>query len=638
MTRARPLPYLPGLDGLRALAVIAVVAYHAKPAWLPGGYLGVEVFFVISGYIITCGLLANWRETGSVGLKAFWTRRALRLLPALFAMLVLLLVYAAVLEPDKLRQVRADSLAAALYITNWKLIFGHVPYFESFGPAPLLQHLWSLAVEEQFYILWPLIFAVLIRVLKPRLAAALVLALAIGSAVLMAALYADVYSASRVYYGTDTRACGLLLGATLAFFVTPGFATGRLRRALLFFSAAGGLAVLVWLSIRLDEYQPLLYRGGFLVTGLAAAVVIVAVAAPRSLTSRLVGILPLRWLGQRSYGIYLWHWPLLLLMKPAHNPPLWDLPLRLGLIFVAAAVSYRFIETPARNGGLRRLAESFALPAPSTWSYRKALGSIVAALAIVGFTVSIAAINAPSARASHNGDVEIPLILEPLASVGPGPAFMGPTPAQDFPEAVLAPAPPEAEPALEPVPPPEATTPPPPAPVPPPPPLPVAGVAPVPAGLSIVAIGDSVMLGASRQMAYEMGSIDLDADVGRQVSVGVDILRNHLANRAAPDIVIVGLGNNGGFTARQFDQIMAQLADVKLVVFVNVMVPRPWEESNNKVIASGVAAYPNAVLVDWQGATAEHPELFGEDKVHLTGPGIRLYAGLVVDAIVNNWK
>jgi hypothetical protein len=320
-------------------------------------------------------------------------------------------------------------------------------------------------------------------------------------------------------------------------------------------------------------------------------------------------------------------------MKPAHDPPLWDLPLRLALIFVAGAVSYRFIETPARNGGLRRLAESFALPAPSTWSYRKAFGSIAAALAIVGFTISIAAINAPSARASHNGDFEIPLILEPLASTGDAPAVMGPTLAPDFPEALLAPPPPpaEVEAAPEPAPPPEATPPPPPR-------LPVAGVAPVPAGLSIVAIGDSVMLGASRQIAYEMGAIDLDADVGRQVSTGVDVLHNHLANRAAPDIVIVGLGNNGGFTSRQFDQIMAQLADVKLVVFVNVMVPRPWEESNNKVIAAGVAAYPNTVLVDWQGATAEHPELFGEDKVHLTGPGIRLYAGLVADAIVNNWK
>jgi hypothetical protein len=257
--------------------------------------------------------------------------------------------------------------------------------------------------------------------------------------------------------------------------------------------------------------------------------------------------------------------------------------------------------------------------------------------------VSITAAKAPPAGASRSTLIDIPLVID--SSDTPFPAAEQPQEPLLVPEEATPPAsetqPPEETPQPEEAPrepPPPPPAPPEPPPPPPAPPLPAVGVVPIPAGLRIVAIGDSVMLGASRQMVYLMGSMDIDADVGRQVGNGIETLRAHLGDGPPPDIVIIGLGNNGGFTSKQFDQIMEQLAGVKLVVFVNVHVPRPWEESNNKVIERGVAAYPNAVLVDWLAATDGHPEVFGQDSVHLTGTGIRLYAGLIADAIVANFK
>ncbi|MBX6342689.1 MAG: acyltransferase, partial [Thermomicrobiaceae bacterium] len=366
------LPYLPGLDGLRALAVAAVLLYHLEVGWLRGGFLGVEVFFVLSGYLITSLLLAEWRRARAIDLKAFWLRRARRLLPALYLLLIGTLAYAIAFLPDELARLRRDALAAFAYVTNWYLIFGHTSYFEAIGRPSLLQHLWSLAVEEQFYLLWPPLFLVLMRRGR-RWALAACLAGALASTALMAALFDPGVDPSRLYYGTDTRAAELLLGAALAFvwdpvrLGDPARARGRLRRWLaaaphaalaLDGAAAVALLALVGLFHALGEIEPRLYRGGFAVVALVTLVLIAATAHPRARWApRLIGCRPLRWVGQRSYGIYLWHWPVFMVTRPGLDVPLAGLPLlalRLAVTVGLAEASYRWVETPFRRGAVGR--------------------------------------------------------------------------------------------------------------------------------------------------------------------------------------------------------------------------------------------------------------------------------------------
>jgi hypothetical protein len=439
----------------------------------------------------------------------------------------------------------------------------------------------------------------------------------------MALLYRDVYEASRVYYGTDTRACGLLLGAALACVLPPARAGARASAVVSMAAGVSGLAALTALALTLGQYDPLLYQGGFLVTGLATAVVIVAVSRQGSLFGRALGVLPLRWVGLRSYGIYLWHWPLLLLTTPLAEGAWWLLPAQVTLTVGAAEVSYRVVEWPARHGALGRLWAAILAPAADTWGYRRTLGTLSGVVGIVALAVSFAATSPSSANAS------LETVPQPLVLIA---AIEDPeTLAEEWaPLPLPAPEPePEAPPPQEPPPAPSG---------PPPKPLPVIGAIPMPEGVSVTAIGDSVLLGASRQLVYTIGAIEVDADIGRQVWTGVNLLRARVEANNLGDVVVVAFGSNGTFTAREFDQIMEALAGTKLVVFVNVRVPRPWEEANNKVIAGGVAAYSSAVLVDWYSATEGHPELFGDDGVHLTGAGVRLYAGLIADTIIANWK
>ena len=298
------LPYLPVLDGLRALAVTAVLLYHADLRWIPGGFLGVDVFFVLSGYLITSLVLAEWRHRGSIDLKTFWLRRARRLLPALYVLLVVTLTFAVVFLPGEVAELRGDVLAAFGYVTNWYLIFQHQSYFEAVGRPSLLQHLWSLAVEEQFYLLWPLVLAVGLGVGATRWRYRRMMYLALGvataSAALMALLYRPDVDPSRVYYGTDTRATGLLCGAALAFLWVPerladkGYlsrilSTTRFRRlwgwiapALLDVAGIATLGALVVFCLSLGEFQPFLYRGGLATVALTTTALIAVVAHPRA--------------------------------------------------------------------------------------------------------------------------------------------------------------------------------------------------------------------------------------------------------------------------------------------------------------------------------------------------------------------
>jgi peptidoglycan/LPS O-acetylase OafA/YrhL/CubicO group peptidase (beta-lactamase class C family) len=349
-------PYLAGLDGLRALAVVAVLLYHAG-YHVVGGYLGVESFFVLSGFLITTLLVADQRRHGRIRVGTFWLRRARRLLPALIVMLVGTLLLSAVLLPGELRPLGADTLAALLYVMNWKLIIAQQSYFDALSRPSLIQHLWSLAIEEQFYLLWPIACAAGMRLLRPAGFLAAVLAAALASSLLMAALYDTGADMSRIYYGTDTRASALLIGAALALIWTHDRRQSPDQRRDAALERAGVLALALVLASYawLHEQHPLLYLGGFQLVTLSTAIVIAATTAPSArLLPALLEARPLRWIGRRSYSLYLWHWPIFLLVSPESvgTGSRWSVDLlRIGLTVLLASASYRFVEQPVRTHG-----------------------------------------------------------------------------------------------------------------------------------------------------------------------------------------------------------------------------------------------------------------------------------------------
>ena len=641
-TATQRLPYLRGLDGLRALAVAAVLAYHAGASWLPGGFLGVELFFVVSGFLITAGLLAEWRQEGKIAPLAFWQRRARRLLPAVILLILATLTVALLLVPGEVAGLREDALASLAYVTNWYLIFDQQSYFEAVGRPSLLLHLWSLAVEEQFYIVWPLLLAGGLRFLRPRATLAVVVALAVGSAALMIALHERGASSDRLYYGTDTRAAGLLIGAALAFVWQPWLrpAAGRaLAHRATDLAGVAGLALLVWLFLTLDEFDERLYTGGLALVSLTSALVIAIAVDPRTLLSRVLGVGLLRWLGVRSYSIYLWHWPVFALTRPDLDVPYHGaalLVIRLGLAIALADLSYQLVERPAREGGIGRLLQAAGrLWTRPGWQGRAVVTTSTACLALLlaGFafkTMSTARPEPPAylAIGAIKGVVE----PEPSAAV-PDPELQAADesePQAPEPQRALLMPPPFAgagplDPAL-------ATGTSQPVPASPQAP-PIVRAPPRPStGIRLSAIGDSVLLGAANEIAHQIGAIDVDAAIARQAGPTIQVLRERAAANALTPTVLIQIGNNGLFTTRQFDEMMSVLTGHQVLV-VNLRVPKPWEGPNNAMLAEAVQRYPNAHLVDWHSASANHPELFTDDGTHLMPAGARIFADLVVASL-----
>ena len=358
---------MPGLDGLRAIAVLGVILYHLKFGWAEGGLLGVGVFFTLSGYLIT-DILLNQVNHGGIRLKSFWSARARRLLPGLFLMLIVVMAWVTVIGPHQPSDFRMAALSAVGYFNNWWLIFHNVSYFARFAPPSPLNHLWSLSVEEQFYIVWPFLLMLALRFVpeakskagpRPRLAAVALIG-ALCSGILMAILYTPSLDPSRVYYGTDTRALELLVGAALAM-VWPSRRlhaqiTPQARRIIDAAGLAGLLVIglMFWLS---SEFSPFLYRGGFALLALGTAVAVAAFAHPASRLGPLVGCRPMRWIGERSYGIYLWTLPIVVLTSPqgVHGPDALRAVLQVAAIMAVAELSWRYVENPVRHGALGRL-------------------------------------------------------------------------------------------------------------------------------------------------------------------------------------------------------------------------------------------------------------------------------------------
>jgi len=404
--------YMPGLDGLRAVAVLAVIAFHEQFSWAPGGLLGVSLFFTLSGYLITDLLLGKWVSTGRLYLGSFWARRARRLLPALFVMLVVVTGWVTLFDRSHLANLRGAVAAAATYSSNWYLISVNQSYFARFAPPQPLDHLWSLAVEEQFYLLWPWLLLLGLLCVRRRGESGVrwlalpTLALAAASAIAMYALYHPAVDPTRVYEGTDTRASGLLIGAALAM-LWPSRRAARARTAtsrVLDVPALAGLVVIALMIWRVGQYSPFLYRGGLIVLSVATAVVIAAVACPGSLVGAALGWRPLRWIGVRSYGIYLWHYPVIVLTTPANaTENLGRAALQIAATFVLAALSWRYVEEPIRRGAIerawRRLRARRLAPIPPA-----RLAAATVAVAVLGIACAglagVGGIPAPASSAA----------------------------------------------------------------------------------------------------------------------------------------------------------------------------------------------------------------------------------------------
>jgi peptidoglycan/LPS O-acetylase OafA/YrhL len=394
--------YMPGLDGLRAIAVLAVIVFHLGFGWAPGGLLGVGIFFTLSGYLITDILLAQLSARGNIQLVQFWLARARRLLPALFVMLAIVLAWVTILGPSQPDQFRKAVVSSVFYINNWEQIFANVSYFARFAPEGPLNHLWSLSVEEQFYLLWPFLLLLGVKVVherplpsgvRPRLAV-ITIAGAIASTILMAALYHPSLDPSRIYYGTDTRAGGLLFGAALAM-VWPSRRLSR-RISLQARNTLDGLGVFGLLVIalmiwRVGEFSAFLYQGGFVVLSLATVLVLMPLAHPACRLGKALGVLPLRWVGERSYGIYLWQTPIIVLTAPsgsAHAESPLGKALQVVAIFAVAALSWHFVEQPIRHGAIGRF---FARRRAVGWKWESFAPPMRVAILTGGLVLLVAA-------------------------------------------------------------------------------------------------------------------------------------------------------------------------------------------------------------------------------------------------------
>jgi peptidoglycan/LPS O-acetylase OafA/YrhL len=671
---------MPGIDGLRAIAVIAVILYHAEFGFIPGGFLGVEVFLVISGYLITSLLILERLRTGSVNLKDFWLRRARRLLPALGVLLILTVTGALLFARDALFRLNQDVFGALTYSTNWVMIFRQESYFEAFARPPLLRHLWSLAGEEQFYLFFPLIFVGGMALLSWRstgygqTARRFIVAAfagAIASTALMWFLFVPYEDPSRVYFGTDTRAAGLLIGVGLAFLWQPWRFTRRLEAlGTVILNVAGfvALAGLVVLLMQIGEYDIFLYRGGFFVVSMLTAVVIAVTVHPQGALNPMLGNRPLVWVGKRSYGLYLYHWPVFIFLRPGVDVP-WGrwptLVVQVFLTVVIAELSYRWVEQPIRRQGFKSWASKITEPLRRRSPQAALLWPVVASVFLLGLTIGLiqGSSTAPPpeeavALADESAIVGIEIFGDPAdvekaadvqtavkpaandpssgvdeaESENPDPADSSDTAESEEAAAESAPT--------EPVPP---TT----APAPAASPTeaaepdgvetttqPAAAAAPVETPTAgPLMIGDSVMLGAEPGLILAVEDARVDAEVSRQMKQVPDVIAEVRAEAPLGDTAVVHLGTNGVFSPYQFDAVMFALEEVDRVYFVNTKVPRRWEGSGNESLEAGVELWPNAFLIDWNAAATDHPEYFGKDGVHLTGAGIEAYARLIAQSI-----
>ena len=577
MAANRGIQYIPAIDGLRAVAVIAVMFYHLGFTWIPGGFLGVDLFFVISGYVITRLLLDSIAQSGGLDLRGFYIARARRLLPALVFMLVSTTIAIGIWAPDTIKRLLIDTPFSLSGTMNWWLVARQQDYFEAIGRPPLLQHTWSLAVEAQFYFVWPLIlYFILKRFGKKHIPlASLAIAAASGITLLLVSVSLDASNASKVshvYFGTDTHSIGLFLGAALAVsWIPQNFTTQVSKKAQDFIDGVGFLGFVGILAafLLIDENQPTLYKIAFPLAGLCGAAIIMSVVHPASRFAPVLQNPVFLWIGERSYAIYLWHWVIFQVTRPSVDlaGKEWALySLRILIVLALSDISLRYVELPIRRGVIQYWWKGLKYRTKKERSQQTRTFSVVTVIVLVLATVvSIRAIGIANDQRQK---------LEDSLTATPAPVT-------------------------------EVVT----------------------DGLWVT--GDSVILGIRSTLGQSHPISIMNARIGRQAPELLSVMLQD-KNEAADVPVIFNLGNNNALTREQVVAIFEAVKDQPRIIVVNTAVPRPWREGNNALIAEVASQYAKVIIVDWNSISEGHPEYFAPDGVHLVPTGVNVYVAEIV--------
>lgn len=580
MAAKRSIQYIPAIDGLRALAVIAVMFYHLGFSWIPGGFLGVDLFFVISGYVITRMLLDSIAQSGGLDLRGFYLARLRRLLPALLFMLTTTIIAVGIWAPDTIKRLLVDTPFALTGTINWRLVANEQDYFESIGRPPLLQHTWSLAVEAQFYLVWPLILYFILKKFgqKHIPIAALLIAAASGIALLFVSFSIDAANASKVshvYFGTDTHSIGLFLGAALAVsWIPQNFRVELTRKGQNFIDGIGfvGFAGILATFLLINASNPAMYKIAFPLAGIFGAAIIASIVHPASRFAPVLQNKVLLWIGERSYAIYLWHWVIFQVTRPTVDlaGQAWALySLRILIVFALADISLRYVELPIRRGVIQYWIKGRKYRTKRERNRQTSLlSATTVVVVIIAAVISVRAISiASDARTA----------LEKSLSVDTSTAV-----------------PNEKD------------------------------------GLWVT--GDSVILGI-RSVLEENQPISLvNARIGRQAPELLEVLIQDQP-QALDSPIIFNLGNNNALSREQVEQIFEVVKAQPQIIVVNTAVPRPWRDGNNQIISEVAAKYPQADVVDWNAISEGHPEYFAPDGVHLVPAGVNAYVSAILEKL-----